>query len=61
MRTSPSGEKLKADIAVANFVFDEPSRKCGRPRGPLASKILIFDTLQTNREYDININIKNEK
>ena len=43
--TSPSGEKLNAVIAVVIFVSDDPS-KLGRPRGPLASKTFICETLQ---------------
>lgn len=43
--TSPSSEKLNAVIAVAIFVSDDPS-KLGRPRGPLASKTFICETLQ---------------
>lgn len=44
--TSPSGEKLRADIAVVTADSEAPLRKFGRPGGPLASKTLIFVILQ---------------
>lgn len=44
--TSPSGEKLRADIAVVTADSEAPLSKFGRPRGPLASKTLIFVILQ---------------
>ncbi|GJS81982.1 hypothetical protein Tco_0748523 [Tanacetum coccineum] len=40
--TSPSGEKLKAEIAVLGVVSEAPPNKVGSPGGPLASKIFIF-------------------
>jgi hypothetical protein len=43
--TSPSGEKLKAEIAVVTTVSDVVASKLGSPGGPLASKTLIFITL----------------
>lgn len=43
--TSPSGEKLKAEIAVVTTVSDAVASKLGSPGGPLASKTLIFITL----------------
>lgn len=48
-RTSPSGEKLKADISMVAVVLDDPVSKLGRPGGPLASRILIFVTLQRKK------------
>ena len=45
-QTSPSGEKLNADISMVAAVFDDPASKLGRPGGPLASRILIFVTLE---------------
>lgn len=44
--TSPFGEKLKAEIAVVTTVSDAVESKVGSPGGPLASKTLIFVTLQ---------------
>lgn len=40
--TSPSGEKLKTEIAVFTVVSEAPPSKVGSPGGPLASKIFIF-------------------
>lgn len=44
--TSPSGEKLRAEIAVVTADSEAPLSKFGRPGGPLASKTLIFVILQ---------------
>lgn len=44
--TSPSEEKLRADITVVTDVSGPPKSKLGSPGGPLASKTLIFVTLQ---------------
>lgn len=44
--TSPSGEKLKAEIAVVTTVSDAVASMVGSPGGPLASKTLIFIILQ---------------
>ena len=44
--TSPSGEKLTADIAVETVASDVPERRLGSPGGPLASKTFIFAMLQ---------------
>lgn len=41
-RTSPSGEKFKAEIAVTSFISELAASKFGSPGGPVASKILIF-------------------
>lgn len=43
--TSPSGEKLKADIIVVTTISDVPESKLGRPGGPLASKTFNLVTL----------------
>lgn len=43
--TSPSGEKLRAEIKVVNVASEPPARRLGIPGGPLASKTLIFVTL----------------
>lgn len=40
--TSPSGEKLRADIAVVAVIPEAPPSKLGNPGGPLASKTFIF-------------------
>lgn len=40
--TSPSGEKLSADIAVVTVIPEAPPSKLGNPGGPLASKTFIF-------------------
>lgn len=47
--TSPSGEKVNVDIAEMT-VSGAPENKVGIPGGPLASRILIFVTLKSNRE-----------
>lgn len=39
--TSPSGEKLRAEIAVATDSFESSPSKLGSPGGPLASKTFI--------------------
>lgn len=39
--TSPSGEKLRAEIAVATDSSESPPSKLGSPGGPLASKTFI--------------------
>ena len=43
--TSPSGEKLKAEMAVATTVSDAAASKVGSPGGALASRTFIFVTL----------------
>lgn len=43
--TSPSGEKLKAEIAVVIAVSEAPESKHGSPGGALASRTFIFVTL----------------
>lgn len=40
--TSPSGEKLRADITVVTVIAEAPPSKLGNPGGPLASKTFIF-------------------
>lgn len=47
--TSPSGEKLRAEIAAATSVSDAPASKVGSPGGPLASRTFIFVTLHFNQ------------
>lgn len=55
--TSPSVEKLRAEIAVITVVSEAPESKLGSPGGALASRTFIFVTLQegktriTNSEY----------
>lgn len=46
MCTSPSGEKLKADIDVVTAVSISPPNKFGSPGGALASKTFILLMLQ---------------
>jgi hypothetical protein len=50
--TSPSGEKLSAEIAVVNTVPEAVDvSKLGSPGGPLASKTFIIVTLHTNKGF----------
>lgn len=44
--TSPSREKLRADIAVAIDTSESPPSKPGSPGGPLASKTFMTVILQ---------------
>lgn len=44
--TSPSSEKLRAEIAVAIDSSESPPSKLGSPGGPLASKTFITVILQ---------------
>ena len=48
--TSPSGEKLKADIEILNGISEPAGSKLGSPGGPVASKTLIFVTLFRKNE-----------
>ena len=50
LSTSPSGEKLRAEIAVINTVPDAAASKFGSPGGPLASKTFILVTLHCNED-----------
>ena len=43
--TSPSGEKLKDEMAVATTVSDAGPSRVGSPGGALASRTFIFTTL----------------
>lgn len=43
--TSPSGEKLRADIEILKGISEPAGSKLGSPGGPVASKTLIFVTL----------------
>lgn len=36
-------------MSMVAAVFDDPASKLGRPGGPLASRILIFVTLQRKK------------
>lgn len=47
--TSPSGEKLNAEITVVTAIPEDPARKRGSPGGALASRTLIFITLFRQR------------
>lgn len=47
--TSPSGEKLRAEIAVVSVVSEAPESKLGSPGGALASRTFIFVTLHKGK------------